>query len=164
MRTLLLIRHAKSSWAEPGLADHDRPLNDRGRRDAPAMGARLRDEGLVPGVIRSSTALRARTTAGLLADALGLAADAVVLDRGLYGADPETLLDAAAELPGSAAIAALVAHDPGLSELAYRLSDGAVDHMPTCAVLVARFEVDGWRDLRRADPVAVRLLTPRDPD
>ena len=160
MKTLLLVRHAKSSWGDPGLADHDRPLNERGLRDAPEMGRRLHARGIRPDVIRSSTALRARTTAFLIAEELGLAADAVVLDERLYGSSSARVLDLVAELEAGVSVAMIVAHDPGLSDLAFDLS-GTIEHMPTCAVAEFSFEVDDWAQLDQADPVDVRFDTPR---
>lgn len=132
MRELILVRHAKSDWGDAALADHDRPLNARGRRDAPVMADRL--ASLEPQVDRllSSTALRARTTAAEFSAALGTP---VELDPELYLAPAETLLEKA--IAAQAGTIVIVAHDPGLSELAHLLSGGVIDHMPTCAV--ARF-------------------------
>jgi phosphohistidine phosphatase len=100
MKTLVLVRHAKSAWDSPGLDDHERPLAERGLRDAPEMGRRLAERGLVPDVIRSSTAVRARTTAKLMAQALGVGADRVQLDERLYGAMPEEILTVVGEFGG----------------------------------------------------------------
>lgn len=143
MVTLILVRHAKSDWGDPGLPDHDRSLNARGQRDAPVMADRLaaRLHALHEPVDRliSSTALRARTTAAVFADALGVALE---LDPQLYLASPETLTGAAVsagtaadrggDSPASTVL--LVAHEPGLSELAARLTGGGITEMPTCAV------------------------------
>ncbi|MRX42989.1 SixA phosphatase family protein [Agromyces kandeliae] len=160
MKTLVLVRHAKSAWGDPTLADHDRPLNDRGRHDAPAMAVRLRERGVVPEAIRSSTAVRARTTAEAMADALALPADVLVLDERLYGAGPDTILGVVAELDEEIGTAMVVAHDPGMSVLAYRLS-GEIEHMPTCAVAEFRFAVWSWPEVADAAAVAVHLDTPR---
>jgi len=160
MKILVLVRHAKSSWDHPELDDHDRPLNARGRRDAPEMGRRLRERGVVPDAIRSSTAVRARTTAEAIVDALGLGADAVVVDERLYGSSPETILGVVGELDDALESAMVVAHDPGLSDLAYELS-GTIEHMPTCAVAEFRYQVASWSELADAEPVETRLDTPR---
>ncbi|GAA3629566.1 histidine phosphatase family protein [Microbacterium awajiense] len=156
MIRLVLVRHAKSDWGDPGLDDHDRPLNDRGRRDAPVMAARLAETGFRPDAILSSSALRARTTAGVFAEALGLA---VQIDPELYGAPAATLLGAAAA--SGAASVVVVAHDPGMSVLAGRLSDGGIGQMPTCAV--ARFEwvADSWDVATALDPDDWSIDTPR---
>jgi phosphohistidine phosphatase len=139
MIRLALVRHAKSDWGDPALDDHDRPLNDRGMRDAPVMAARLAATGFRPDVILSSTALRARTTAEAFAAELGVA---VSLDPELYGASATTLLDAAATT--RAATVMVVAHDPGMSALAGRLSAGDIGHMPTCAVATFIWAQDDW--------------------
>jgi phosphohistidine phosphatase len=159
MKTLVLVRHAKSSWDHPELDDHDRPLNTRGQRDAPEMGRRLRERGFVPDAVRSSTAVRARTTAAAIVDALGLGADAVVLDERLYGSSPATILGVVGELDDALETAMVVAHDPGLSDLAFELS-GTIEHMPTCAVAEFRFRVASWSQLGDAEPVETRFDTP----
>lgn len=160
MKTLMLVRHAKSDWGQPGLADHDRPLNDRGLRDAPAMGARLRERGSVPDAIRSSTALRAQTTANLIARELGLDAASVELDERLYGSSPQTILRVVAELDDALGRAMIIAHNPGMADLAYDLT-GSIGEMPTCAVLELDFDVDEWAELEFQAPVATRFDTPR---
>ena len=167
MKTLVLVRHAKSDWGDPALPDHDRPLNDRGRRDAPRMGALLAERGTRPEVILSSTATRARKTAEAFAAALDLGEGALVLDRRLYGSSPATMLAVLAELDerderlGEAVeVAVLVAHDPGIAEFAEQLSDGRIDRMPTCAIAEFAFEVDSWSELRGARPSSVRFDRP----
>ena len=141
MRELILARHAKSDWGDPRLKDHDRPLNSRGLRDAPRMARYLADAGAAPERLLASTALRARSTAEAYAAQLGLE---VELDAQLYMASPSTLLQKAAATGARAVM--VVAHDPGMSELAWRLSGGGIDHMPTCAVARFVFDVDSWAD------------------
>jgi phosphohistidine phosphatase len=136
---LVLVRHAKSDWGHADLEDHDRPLNERGRRDAPVMAARLARTGFVPDVILASTAVRAHTTAKAFAAELGIP---VTLDADLYGAPADTLLAAAAATRAEAVL--VVAHDPGMSELAARLSGGGIAHMPTCAVAMFTWRQDDW--------------------
>lgn len=145
--TLVLVRHAKSDWGDPLLDDHDRPLNDRGVRDAPVMARRLSATGFRPDVILASTAVRARTTAEAFAAELGVA---VSLDADLYGAPASTLLRAAAATRASAVV--VVAHDPGMTVLAERLSGGGIDHMPTCAVAVFAWDEDEWDVATSVDP------------
>lgn len=140
MFELILVRHAKSDWSDPGLSDHDRPLNARGAANAPMMARRLADalgDQRVDRII-SSTALRARRTAAEFGSALDVD---VELERGLYMASADILFETALSRGGSSASTLLlVAHDPGMSVLAHRLSDGGIEHMPTCAV--ARFRWD----------------------
>ncbi|MFT4231965.1 MAG: histidine phosphatase family protein [Leucobacter sp.] len=140
---LVLVRHAKSNWGDPGLSDHERPLNGRGRRDAPVMAERLAQTGVEVERILSSTAVRARTTAEVFGRALGVEVEP---DPELYLASAQTLL-AKATASGTASVM-VVAHDPGLSDLAAQLSGGGIEHMPTCAV--ARFGWNGgsWDEAR----------------
>ncbi|MCR2825824.1 SixA phosphatase family protein [Microbacterium sp. zg.Y909] len=138
MIRLALARHAKSEWGSPGIADHDRPLTERGLRDAPIMAARLADSGFVPDAIVTSTALRARTTAAVFGERFGLEP---VLRPGLYGAPAEELLEAAVHQGAPSVL--VVAHDPGMSVLAARLSDDAIGHMPTCGVATFTWRLGG---------------------
>ena len=158
MRELILTRHAKSDWGDPGLADHDRPLNGRGRRDAPRMARQLAasESGTAIQRIISSTALRARTTAAAFGKALELE---VELDGGLYLASEHTLLQKAVE--AEAASVMLVAHNPGITDLAWRLSDGGIRHMPTCAVARFVWHVDDWSEAAARPADAWTLETPR---
>ncbi|BDZ64247.1 SixA phosphatase family protein [Agromyces mangrovi Wang et al. 2018] len=160
MKTLILVRHAKSDWGDARLDDHERPLNERGQRDAPEMGRRLAERGVVPDAIRSSTAVRARTTAAALAEALGLGAERLVLEERLYGASAATLRLVAEEFDESVGTGMIVAHDPGMSDLAYALS-GSIGRMPTCAVAEFDFDVTHWAETVAAIPVDVRLDTPK---
>ncbi|GAA3212543.1 SixA phosphatase family protein [Microbacterium terregens] len=156
MIRLVLVRHAKSDWGDARLDDHDRPLNDRGRRDAPRMARELAETGFRPQIVLSSTALRARTTA----EAFGAVFDvAVNLDPELYGAPARTLLEKAAASAARQLI--VVAHDPGMSALAERLSDGGIEHMPTCAVATFTWDADDWDAVEPLEPVAWTLETPR---
>lgn len=156
MISLALVRHAKSDWGDPGLDDHDRPLNDRGTRDAPRMARQLAESGFRPAVILSSTALRARTTAESFATELAVA---VTLDPELYGAPARTLLAAAAATRASSVM--VVAHDPGMSVLAAHLSDDGIGHMPTCAVATFTWNVDDWDVATALDPDDWTFDSPR---
>jgi phosphohistidine phosphatase len=156
MITLVIARHAKSDWGSPGLDDHDRPLNDRGQRDAPVMARRLADTGFRPGGILSSTALRARTTAAVFAEVLDAP---LTLDEGLYGAPAATLLAAAAGSGHDSVM--VVAHDPGMTVLADRLSGGGIGHMPTCAVATFTWDTDDWDVATAVDPTTWSVDTPR---
>jgi len=156
MIRLALVRHAKSDWGDPALDDHDRPLNDRGMRDAPRMARQLAEAGFRTDLILSSTALRARTTAEAFAAELGAG---VSLDPELYGAPARVLLAAAAATRAPAVM--VVAHDPGMSVLAAHLTDDAIGHMPTCAVATFTWEVDDWDVASAVDPDEWTLDTPR---
>ena len=146
MRTLLVLRHAKSSWKQPDVGDHDRSLNKRGKRDAPRIGKLLRLQRLTPQMIVSSTATRARRTADAVTD--GCAFDgAVQLERRLYLADPDAILEVLGELGGTAKRVLIVGHNPGLEELVARLTGGA-ESLPTATLAHIELSIDSWETLR----------------
>ncbi|RKE60606.1 histidine phosphatase family protein [Microbacterium sp. AG238] len=156
MTTLILVRHAKSDWGTAALDDHARPLNDRGMRDAPVMAERLASTDVSVERILASTALRARTTAAAFGAAFGLEPD---LRDELYGASARVLLDAAS---GSGVQSVLVvAHDPGMTVLAERLSNGGIGGMPTCAVATFTWRTDDWDVATATDPDAWSFDSPK---
>lgn len=156
MVKLVLVRHAKSDWGVPGIPDHERPLNARGERDAPMMAQRLVASGIAIDRILSSTAVRARTTAAEFAEALGVERE---LDSELYASSARTLADKA-ESSGVQSVM-LVAHNPGISDLAERLSHGNISHLPTCAVATFTWEAAEWQDVDWDDATDWHLETPR---
>lgn len=153
MKTLILLRHAKSDWDDPDLADHDRPLADRGREAAPKMGAWLKAYGPVPDLVLCSTAVRARQTLDLVLEAWG-AAPPVRHDRGLYLVGPEGVLARLRRAPDDAAVVMIVGHNPDLELLARRLSakgDAAVlarlgAKYPTAGLAVIELPAGRWAD------------------
>ena len=153
MKTLILIRHAKSSWDTLEASDFDRSLNQRGRRDAPVMGARLAARLAAAGgsvdLLVSSSACRAEQTAQLLAPALGLSAAAIMWERKLYLASPAAMLNVIHALPDQANCVALLAHNPGITELAERLSDQWFSNVPTCGMVTLALPVQQWCDVHR---------------
>jgi phosphohistidine phosphatase len=160
MKTLLLLRHAKSSWKDGSLADHDRPLNKRGRRDAPRMGRWLAEIDLVPGCIVTSTALRARTTAEEAAEASGFDGE-IVETPDLYHASAEAILRVTRELPDPHGRAMLVGHNPGLEDAIDDLA-GAYEIMPTAALARIDFDADGWRDVAPGMGRLVAIWRPKE--
>ena len=144
MLELTLIRHAKSSWDEAGLSDFDRPLNDRGRRDAPRMGRRLKELGVHFELMLSSPAQRAIETARLIAAELHYPDYRIRTLESLYNADADTLLEEIQRIESGVRHAALVAHNPGISRLYHLLTGDSVD-MPTCTAATLRFDVDDWQ-------------------
>ncbi len=145
MKTLLLLRHAKSSWQYPDLADHDRPLNKRGKQAAPRVGQLLKDENLVPDLILSSTAARAQTTARKVAKACGYSGE-IRVTRELYEADPEaylTLLQAVADEHERVLV---VGHNPDLETVLEHLT-GESETLPTAALAVVELPVTHWQEL-----------------
>jgi phosphohistidine phosphatase len=158
--TLILMRHAKSDWGSLGLSDHDRPLNSRGARDAPMMGEWLRKKGHLPDQILCSTATRTRQTL----EGLGIDAPTTFL-AALYHANPATMQDALQQAQGRKVL--MIGHNPGIAAFADDMLQHAPDHprffdYPTCATLVAEFDLEKWADLRPATGRAVDFVIPAD--
>lgn len=148
MKRLTLLRHAKSDWSLPGQNDWDRPLNKRGQRDAPEMARRLRARRLKPDLILTSPAVRALTTATVMARELKVPAAHVIQDERLYLAPPADLIAVIRELGGESKHLMVLGHNPGMNECANRLSAGDhIDNLPTCGVFTARFDIRSWADL-----------------
>jgi phosphohistidine phosphatase len=146
VKTLLVLRHAKSSWGDSSLDDHERPLDARGRRDAPRMGALLRAASLVPDVIITSDAVRAHTTALAVAEAAGYTA-AIVIDPRLYHATPDDVLVVLQTIPDAAVpMVMIVAHNPGLEDLIEHFT-GEPHHLPTAALVQLALRIDRWDEL-----------------
>jgi len=142
MKTVLILRHAKSSWKHAGLDDHDRPLNKRGQRDAPRMGRLIAGADLVPELICSSSAVRARTTAESVATACGYAGKIEIL-RELYLAEPSVYVELLAGLDDRLSRVMVVGHNPGMADLVEELT-GAIDPFPTAALALVRLPIEGW--------------------
>ena len=145
MKRLLLLRHAKSSWDDPRLADFDRPLNERGRRAAPLMGRYLREQEIRPDLILCSPAARARQTAELVAGAAGLAAP-LRFDERIYEATAARLLEVVSQAGEGAGEILLVGHNPGMEELLELLTSES-RRMPTAALARIRLDTDEWAGL-----------------
>jgi phosphohistidine phosphatase len=158
MKTLLLMRHAKSDWDADYGPDHDRPLNDRGLRSAQLMGRVLADEGLVPDLIITSTAVRAWRTAELAIEA-GDWDTELVLDRSLYDEGPRGVLEAGASAPDVGSLM-LVGHQPTWSMLVSALTGERAD-MKTATVAVIELDLDSWGGLPEACGKLTRVLKPR---
>lgn len=161
MKSLLIMRHAKSNWDDPNLEDRERPLNKRGKRDAPRMGALLRTENLLPDLLICSTAVRARRTAELVIEHSGFKGEFRLRDD-LYAADAETCLNILRRLPDDCQRVLLVGHNPGLEQLVGTLTD-AWERLPTAALAVVSLPVEGWQELD-LKPVGtlVRIWSPKE--
>ncbi len=151
MKTLYLLRHAKSSWSFDDLSDQERPLNDRGRDDAPRMGQALAKRGIKPDALVSSSAVRALSTAVLVARELGFPHEKITVDPAIYRADAEALIAIIQALPDAAESALLVGHNPTITEAANALSPTEFNELPTAAVVCLRFATDRWADVGRAN-------------
>ena len=152
MKHLLLVRHAKSDWSDDSLRDFDRPLNDRGRHDAPLMARMLLRRGVRPTYLLSSPASRAYSTARLFADELGIAENDIALDESLYEATTAQILAAAQALPPQHEVAAVFTHNPSLTSAIGQFADDYIGNVPTCGV--GHIELGDWRD---AEPGGGRL-------
>ena len=160
MKTLFLLRHAKSSWSDTNLADFDRPLNDRGQRTAPQMGNLMKSRGYLPDVVISSPAARARHTAELASEAAGIR-ERLQFEPRIYEASPSTLLDITNSIDDSVSAAMLVGHNPGMEGFV-RLLTGAVERMPTAALAVIEVTVDSWKDVPSGRGQLIEVIRPKE--
>jgi phosphohistidine phosphatase len=150
MKSLLVVRHAKSSWEWEDKSDFDRPLNDRGKRDAPLMAQRLVTLGAIPDLLVSSPAKRARKTAELFATELGYPAAGIVFKPELYHAPHPIFYEVIKTLDDTENVVALFSHNPGITEFVSGLTDIRIDNMPTCGVFAVHIAIDHWSDFRAA--------------
>ncbi|MBT2324622.1 histidine phosphatase family protein [Variovorax paradoxus] len=160
MKTLFLVRHAKSTRDDPSLPDRDRPLGDRGKQDAPMMGKRLAKRDVKPDLLVSSPALRALTTAQLIAKELGYKRKSIVVDDRLYASSPDDLLAVIRALDKKLDRVMLFGHNPEFTELAHRLSSEIID-MPTSAVAEFSFDTRAWSDVGEVEPAKTVLDFPK---
>lgn len=144
MKTLTLVRHAKSSWNHPDLSDRQRPLNARGERDAPDMGQRIVAHGIRPSLIITSPATRAWTTARIIASEIGYPAEFLQREDSLYLASLEDLLDAVVAQDSGFNNLMVVGHNPGLTEFANFLVPGLTNNLPTAGVVSVQIDRDDW--------------------
>ena len=145
MKTLLLLRHAKSSWKHEDVSDHDRPLNKRGKRDAPRMGKLLRDAQLTPELIVSSTAKRARKTASKVAKECSYEG-VIELTGDLYLAPPTQYIQVLSNVPDHINRVLVVGHNPGTEDLLAQLT-GCATHFPTAALAQVELDIATWDQL-----------------
>lgn len=161
MKRLLILRHAKSSWADSSMEDWQRPLNDRGRRDAPRAGEWLREHDLLPDLIVTSNAVRARSTAEAVAKASGYEGD-IIKESALYHAAPEDVIEVLTGISDEAQSVLIVGHNPGFEDLVRKLT-GESHGMPTAALFVLDLPIARWRELDlELDAALVSSWQPRD--
>lgn len=160
MKTLLLLRHAKSSWDQPDLHDHDRPLNKRGKKEAPLVGKYLKDNDLVPDLVLSSTARRAHDTAQAAVEESGFEGQ-VDLYQDLYLSDTSCYLDILRCLPDEARRVLVVGHNPDLEEFLTLLTDDS-EHLRTATLAQVDLPISSWQELNEAtDGRLINLWSPR---
>ena len=151
MKKLLLIRHAKSSWNDITQKDFDRPLNDRGHKDAPAMAKRLLKQDITIDSFVSSTAVRALTTAEYFAEAYDVKKKKVIEVPSLYLAEPEVFFNIISNLDDDDKTVAIFSHNPGITEFVNQLGVARVDDMPTCAIFGVKADIKSWKDFNAAE-------------
>ena len=161
MKTLYLMRHAKSSWEEP-LPDHERPLNKRGKKAAKLMGKYLAGEDIRPELILSSDAVRARETARRMVKAMKFPPSGIELEPRLYEAGPREIMAIIHALDPKLSSVLLIAHNPGISETAVALSgDESYEWLPTAAVVGIEFDIDDWKKVGERKGKAVFYAAPK---
>ncbi|HEX9206969.1 MAG TPA: histidine phosphatase family protein [Steroidobacteraceae bacterium] len=161
-KRLTLVRHAKSDWSLPGQEDWDRVLNKRGQQDAPEMARRLRSRKFKPDLILTSPAVRALSTASIMARELKVPAEHIAQDERLYLADPRQMLEVIHELGGQVEHLMVFGHNPGITEFANLLSAGErIDNLPTCGVFTACFRLDDWSQLASGQGTEAEFDYPR---
>jgi phosphohistidine phosphatase len=150
MKTLYIIRHAKSSWADLDQSDYDRPLNERGKRDAPRMGKRLKEKEIHPDLILSSPAKRAWSTGKRIAEILKYPKKNIQTAKGLYHADEETILETLRKVNNHCNIIMLIGHNPGLTDFVNTVSEDEtnIDNIPTCGTVAFEFKVESWKEIK----------------
>ena len=160
MKTLYLLRHAKSSWDDAKLADFDRPLNERGRTAAAFMGALMRSRGYVPDVILSSTAVRALQTTAIVSDAAKFEGKSL-LEPQIYEASTGRLIQIVSEIADQYRSALLIGHNPGFESLAAWLT-GSFESMPTAALAVITLKIERWSELDGSCGKLVEIVRPKE--
>ncbi|WPP49533.1 SixA phosphatase family protein [Catalinimonas niigatensis] len=157
MKSLFLIRHAKSSWDDASLRDFDRPLNARGKKDAPMMGKRLRQGGHMPDLMLSSPAVRTVSTAWAIADALQYSREKILTLDDLYHASPSEILNVLRRTKDTVDTLFLFGHNPGLTDFANAVCQEHIDNIVTCGVYALQLEMNSWKALS-LDKKAVLLF------
>jgi phosphohistidine phosphatase len=150
VKTLILVRHAKSDWGNPGLDDFDRPLNERGKKDAPAMAQRLLDKKIKIDAFIASPAKRATKTAKFFAEAFKRKKEDIVFKEKLYLAEPATFFSVIANADDKFESIAIFSHNYGITDFANMLTDVRIDNIPTCGVFALKANCSSWADFKEA--------------
>jgi phosphohistidine phosphatase len=151
MKTLLLIRHAKSSWDNIALSDFDRPLNDRGKKDAPVMAKRIKERKIKIDLFLSSPAKRAKKTAENFVDLYGAKEKDLILISSLYEASTKNFFEVVENINDKNDVVALFSHNPGITDFVNSLTEKYIDNMPTCSVFAVKIKTKDWKDFKKAE-------------
>jgi phosphohistidine phosphatase len=150
VKTVLLIRHAKSDWGDFSLPDFDRPLNERGKKDAPVMAQRLLDKKIKIDAFISSPAKRAKKTATLFAETYKKGKEDIIFCEELYAAAEHIFYDVIASVKNKFDCIAVFAHNPGITDFANQLTNERIDNIPTCGIFAVKIDCDKWANFRNA--------------
>ena len=160
-KELILVRHAKSSWKNKGLDDHDRPLNDRGKRNATKMGDKLKRQGINPDIVFTSSALRAVATAKIICGKLCFPIEQIIHKTGMYHADVSEVLDFICGLDDQWGLVMAFGHNPCLTELVSDVWGLPVANIPTCGVVSLTFGRKVWAEAVFEGPVTANFDYPK---
>ena len=160
-RTLILVRHAKSSWDDSTLEDHQRPLNQRGETNAPTMGIRLQEIGIIPDALFSSTAVRASSTAKIFADCLHFPEAEISFDSDLYLSSAGMLQDFVAQIDNSLNTVLIFGHNPGLTLLVSQVWRLPIGNIPTCGIVTIDFIDSDWQQASFSPPASATFDFPK---
>ena len=163
MKTLILIRHAKSSWDNMGMDDIDRPLNERGKEDAPVMAKRLKDKKIDIDIFISSPAKRAHKTCKYFAKEYDLDKKDILLMDKLYGASVTAFLEVISKLNDKHKCAIIFSHNPGITEFANTLTTVHVDNMPTCSMFAVQANISHWSEFSKSEKDFLFFDYPKNP-
>ena len=150
MKTVLLIRHAKSSWDDPIMIDFERPLNERGKKDAPIMASKVKERKINIDAFISSPAKRAKKTARLFAEEYKYNENNILYKTELYHADASTFYEVIENTGNEYESIAVFSHNPGITYFVNELTEVKLDDMPTCAVFALQADCSKWKDFRKA--------------
>lgn len=149
MRSLYLVRHAKSSWDIPGLSDLERPLNKRGKHDAPMMGKLLKNMGEIPDLIITSPAKRANSTAKRIATEIDYNEKGITINDLLYMADIENFIEVIKDVNEKFKKIMIFSHNYGITDFANYISTSDIENIPTCGVVKIDFKFDSWNKIKK---------------
>jgi phosphohistidine phosphatase len=161
MKQLLLIRHAKSAWDNLSLGDFERPLNERGKKDAPVMAERLVDKKINIDVFISSPAKRAKKTAAIFAKAFETDKSDILLKQELYGAEPGVFYNVISAVKNKYDSIAIFSHNPGITDFANELTETRIDNIPTCGIFAVEADCEKWEDFKMAKKKFLFFDSPR---
>lgn len=163
MKTLIVVRHAKSSWDRFDQPDIERPLNDRGKKDAPEMAQRLKEKDIKIDLLIASPAKRARKTAKLFAEEYKINKEDILIINELYEASVEAFYKVVLELSDKDKVVALFSHNPGITSFVNSLTNVRIDDMPTCGVFAVSAAVENWTEFKDAEKQFLFFDYPKNP-